>query len=124
MYIIQQFSCNSYFLVANSIACAYAAVSLLLALASRGKSKDLGILMFVLDAFVVALLFSGIGAASAVGVLGYHGNSHVQWNKVCNVFGRFCHQMVASIILSVLGSLAFLLLVVLRSLSLRLHRRT
>ncbi|MED6182280.1 hypothetical protein PIB30_027119 [Stylosanthes scabra] len=101
-----------YFLVTNAISCAYAAVSLLLTAANKGgKSKSLRILIFVLDAFMVALLFSGVGAASAVGILGYKGNSHVRWNKVCNVFGKFCHQMIASIGLSLLGSLAFLLLV-------------
>ncbi|XP_057725241.1 CASP-like protein 1E2 [Arachis stenosperma] len=103
-----------YFLVTNATSCGYAAVSLLLTAANRdGKSKHLRILIFVLDALMVALLFSGIGAASAVGVLGYHGNSHVQWKKVCNVFGKFCHQMVASIGLSLLGSVAFLFLVML-----------
>ncbi|GFY85235.1 hypothetical protein Acr_03g0020090 [Actinidia rufa] len=35
---------------------------------------------------MVALLFSGEGAAAAVGIIGYKGNSHVRWNKVCNVF--------------------------------------
>lgn len=68
--------------------------------------------MTVLDKFTVALLFSGNGAAAAVGVLGYKGNSHVNWNKVCNVFDKFCGQMAASIGVSLLGSLAFLLLVV------------
>ncbi|MED6119737.1 hypothetical protein PIB30_014601 [Stylosanthes scabra] len=101
-----------YFLVTNAISCAYAAVSLLLTAANKGgKSKSLRILIFVLDALMVALLFSGIGAASAVGVLGYQGNSHVRWNKVCNVFGKFCHQMTVSIGISLLGSLAFLFLV-------------
>ncbi|XP_027333245.1 CASP-like protein 1E2 [Abrus precatorius] len=111
-----------YFMVANAIACTYAAISLLLALLNRGKSKGLGALITVLDAFMVALLFSGNGAAAAVGVLGFQGNSHVQWNKVCNVFGKFCDQMAASIVVSLVGSLAFLLLVVVPVL--RHHRRT
>lgn len=111
-----------YFLVTNAIACTYAVLSLLLALVNRGKSKGLWTLIAVLDAFMVALLFSGNGAAAAVGVLGYKGNSHVNWNKVCNVFGKFCDQMAASIGVSLIGSLAFLLLVVIPVV--RLHRRT
>lgn len=106
------------------IACAYATLSLLVALSSRGsKSRGLVVtLVTVLDAVMVALLFSANGAAIAVGVLGLHGNSHVRWNKVCNVFGKFCDQEVASLIISVLGSIAFLLLVVLPGL--RLQRTT
>ncbi|XP_061367970.1 CASP-like protein 1E2 [Gastrolobium bilobum] len=109
-----------YFVVANAIACAYAAFSVLLALTNRGKTKALWTLITVLDAIMVALLFSGNGAATAVGVIGFRGNSHVQWNKVCNVFGKFCDQLAASLILSLLGSVVFLLLVVVPML--RLHR--
>ncbi|KAG4929304.1 hypothetical protein AAZX31_17G022500 [Glycine max] len=116
-----QMSAIVYFLVTNAIACTYAVLSLLLALVNRGKSKGLWTLIAVLDAFMVALLFSGNGAAAAVGVLGYKGNSHVNWNKVCNVFGKFCDQMAASIGVSLIGSLAFLLLVIIPGV--RLHRR-
>ncbi|KAK7387863.1 hypothetical protein VNO78_22659 [Psophocarpus tetragonolobus] len=108
-----QMSAILYFLVTNATACTYAGISLLLGLVKRGKCKGLWTLITVLDAFMVALLFSGNGAAAAVGVLGYKGNSHVNWNKVCNVFGRFCDQMAASIAISLIGSLAFLLLLLL-----------
>ncbi|XP_020228006.1 CASP-like protein 1E2 [Cajanus cajan] len=116
-----QMSAILYFFVANAIACTYAALSLLVGVVNRGKSKGLWILIVVLDAFMVALLFSGNGAAAAAGVLGYKGNSHVHWNKVCNVFDKFCHQMAASIAFSLLGSLLFLLLLLLPVV--RLHRR-
>jgi len=97
---------------------------MLLTFLNRGKSKVfLGTLITILDALMVALLFSGNGAATAIGVLGYQGNSHVRWKKVCNVFDKYCHQVAASIILSQLGSLAFLLLVVLLPI-LRSHRRS
>ncbi|ESW26224.1 hypothetical protein PHAVU_003G101200 [Phaseolus vulgaris] len=117
-----QMSAVLYFLVTNAIACTYAALSLVLALVNRGKSKGLWTVITVLDAFMVALLFSGNGAAAAVGVLGYKGNSHVNWKRVCNVFEKFCDQMAASIGVSLIGSLAFLLLVIIPVL--RLHPRT
>ncbi|KAJ1395177.1 Casparian strip membrane protein [Sesbania bispinosa] len=110
-----------YFMVANAIASTYGALSLFLGLINRGKSKGLWRLMIIIDALMVALLFSGNGAATAVGVIGFQGNSHVQWNKVCNVFDKFCHQVAASIILSLLGSVAFLFLVMIPLL--RLHPR-
>lgn len=118
------FHVQSYFMVANVIACTYGLISMLLTLLNRGKNKVLfGTLLTVFDALMVALLFSGIGAAATVGLIGYKGNSHVRWDKVCNVFNKFCHTMVISVILSFLGSLSFLLLVVLLPVF-RLHRRT
>ncbi|BFG15175.1 hypothetical protein CerSpe_014490 [Prunus speciosa] len=111
-----------YFLVANATACAYAAFSLVLSLGNRGTKSGLGLVIIFLDLLMVALLFSGNGAATAIGLMGYQGNSHVQWNKVCNVFGRFCNQVAAAIVLSLLGSLVFMYLVVLAALG--LHRRS
>ncbi|KAL2339076.1 hypothetical protein Fmac_013522 [Flemingia macrophylla] len=104
-----------YFLVTNAIACTYAALTLALGLVNKGKGKckRLSIFIVFLDGVMVALLFSGIGATAAVGVLGYKGNSYVQWKKVCNVFDKFCYQVGASLVVSLIGSLAFLLLLLL-----------
>ncbi|KAG4948675.1 hypothetical protein JHK82_041855 [Glycine max] len=102
-----------YYVGANAIACAYAILSLLLTLANRRKGKGtMETLITVLDTVMVALLFSGNGAAMAVGLLGLQGNSHVHWNKVCNEFGKFCDQVAASLFISLLGSIAFLLLLI------------
>ncbi|KAA8548513.1 hypothetical protein F0562_000220 [Nyssa sinensis] len=108
-----------FFVVTNAIACSYAALSLLLTFANRGGKKGLAMMIIILDLVMVALLFSGNGAATAVGVLGYQGNSHVRWNKVCNVFGKFCNQVAAAVVVSLLGSIAFLWLVALAALNLQ-----
>ncbi|CAL5347058.1 unnamed protein product [Camellia sinensis] len=111
-----------YFMVTNAIACAYAALSLVLTLvATKSGKKGLTMMIMVLDLLMVALLFSGIGAAGAVGVIGYQGNSHVQWNKVCNVVEKFCHQLSAALVVSLLGSVAYMLLVGLAALN--LHKK-
>lgn len=110
-----------YFVVANAIACAYAAISLLLVLGNLGAKKGLALIIITLDLVMVALLFSSGGAALAVGLIGYQGNSHVQWNKVCNMFGKFCNQVAGGIIVSLLGSAVFLLLVLLATLN--LHKK-
>ncbi|KAM1086736.1 hypothetical protein EV1_012390 [Malus domestica] len=107
-----------YLVVADAIACAYAAFSLVLSFANRGTKNKLGLVIIVLDLSMVALLFSAIGSAGAIGLMGYQGNTRVQWNKVCNVFGKFCHLVAASTALSFLGSLAFFFLVVLAVLGL------
>ncbi|KAL1832532.1 hypothetical protein DCAR_0102547 [Daucus carota subsp. sativus] len=112
-------SAFKYFVVTNAISCGYGALSLILAVANRGKRNGLAVLIIVLDILVLAVLASGIGAASAVGILGYNGNKHVHWEKVCHVFGKFCHQVAAAIVVSLLGSLAFLFLLVLSALDLQ-----
>ncbi|CAN4113579.1 unnamed protein product [Withania somnifera] len=112
-----------YFVVVNSIACVYASVSLVLSLANRRKTKGLIILTIILlDLIMVALLYSSIGAATAIGLIGYKGNTHVRWNKVCNVFGKFCGQVAAGIAISLVGSIVFLLLVLLSLLNLHKSR--
>ncbi|KAK4477912.1 hypothetical protein RD792_017177, partial [Penstemon davidsonii] len=70
-----------YFVVANAIACAYATISLLLTLGNRGGKKGLATMIVVFDLVMVALLFSSVGAAGSIGLMGYQGNSHVQWKK-------------------------------------------
>lgn len=77
--------------------------------------------IIILDLIMMALLASATGAATAVGVIGYQGNSHVRWNKVCNVFGKFCHQVAAAVVVSLLASLSFLFSVVLAVLD--LHKK-
>ncbi|KAK9052811.1 hypothetical protein SSX86_029441 [Deinandra increscens subsp. villosa] len=100
-----------YFVIANAIACSYTALSLILTLATKGGTKKVSVMVTILDLVVVALLFSAIGASGAVGLIGYQGNSHVQWEKVCNVFDKFCHQVAAAMALSFIGSIAYLLLI-------------
>ncbi|CAI0626937.1 unnamed protein product [Linum tenue] len=111
-------SAFTFFVVCNAIACAYAFFSLLLALIGK---KGAAAATVILDLLTVALLFAGNGAATAVGLIGYKGNSHVRWNKVCNVFDRFCHQVAAALGLSLVGSVLFVLLVLVAVV--RLHRK-
>ncbi|KAI3469437.1 hypothetical protein Pfo_026100 [Paulownia fortunei] len=110
-----------FFVVANTVACAHAAISLLLTLANRGGKKGITMMVILFDLVMVALLFSSVGAALAIGLMGYEGNSHVQWKKVCNVFGKFCDQGAAALGLSGGASLAFFLLVVLATFN--LHKK-
>ncbi|KAL4592941.1 hypothetical protein LXL04_005949 [Taraxacum kok-saghyz] len=111
-----------YFVVANAISCVYAAMSLILILTSRNASKLVSMTIFILDLAMVALLFSAIGATGSVGLIGYQGNSHVQWDKVCNVFDKFCHQVAIAAFMSFAGSITFLLLIVFTALS--LHKKS
>ncbi|KAK1390498.1 hypothetical protein POM88_018680 [Heracleum sosnowskyi] len=107
-------SAFTYFVVANALACSYGAVSLILKLANRGSNKScLTKFTTIFDIIMLAVLASANGAAGAVGVLGLEGNDHVHWNKVCNIFGKFCNLVLVSLGFSLLGSLAFVFLVML-----------
>ncbi|KAK6254567.1 hypothetical protein QUC31_016290 [Theobroma cacao] len=111
-----------YAMVSNIIACSYAAISILMVMGTRNAKKGLAqTVILLLDLVMVALLFSANGAAFAIGLMGYKGNSHVRWNKVCNVFDKFCNQVAVFVVLSMLGSVAFMLLVALAAAT--LHKR-
>jgi uncharacterized protein (TIGR01569 family) len=110
--------------VANMIVCIYSAFSLVALLLTGSSKKNLRLIMPITlcDLIMVTLLFSSIGAAIDFGLLGLHGNSHLMWIKVCGVYGKFCEKGSVAVALSLLGSLAFLLLVILSIVS--LHRRS
>lgn len=108
-----------YSLVANITASSYAVISTLIVLATRNGVAGFAQAISIFDATIVGLLFSANGAALAVGIIGYKGNSHLQWNKVCNVFDSFCDRVAISIVLSLIASFAFITLVALAVLSLQ-----
>ncbi|GAV87367.1 DUF588 domain-containing protein, partial [Cephalotus follicularis] len=112
-----------FFMVANIISCAYGVISLLFSILNKDENiKILGFMIITLDVVIIALLSAGNGAAFAVGLVAYQGNSHVQWNKACNVFDKFCLQGSFAVTFSLLGSLAYLLLVLAATFS--LHKKT
>ncbi|KAG6591609.1 hypothetical protein SDJN03_13955, partial [Cucurbita argyrosperma subsp. sororia] len=102
-----------YLFAANVIASLYGLLTLTISLANKNRSNILALLITILDLVMVALLSSSAGAAIAIGIIGYHGNSHVRWNKVCDTFGRFCKQVAAASALSLAGAFVFMLLVIL-----------
>lgn len=108
-------------MIANAIACTYGATSLMLILVTRGRSQVVSLMITVLDLVMVGLLFSAVGATGSVGLIGYKGNAHVKWDKVCNVFGKFCHQISMALFLSFAGSIAYFVLIVLSTL--KLHKK-
>ncbi|XP_071705463.1 CASP-like protein 1E2 [Rutidosis leptorrhynchoides] len=107
-----------YLVIANAIAFSYAATSLILTVVTRGKSKLVTLITTILDLVMVALLFSAIGATGSVGLIGYKGNSHVKWDKVCNVFDTFCYRVTVSLLISFAASVAYIVLIVIAFLNL------
>ncbi|KAL5996010.1 hypothetical protein ACLOJK_026083 [Asimina triloba] len=91
-------------------------------MATGSRARGLALFISAVDVIMMALVSSGSGAAAAVGYLGYHGNKHTGWNKVCNVYGKFCKHVAASVIVSLISTMAFVVLISLSILN--LHRRS
>ncbi|KAJ3669548.1 hypothetical protein LUZ60_011498 [Juncus effusus] len=111
-----------YHVIINAVACLYAAMSLVVSLLRGSSKKCLTLAVTLGDLVMVALLFSNIGAATDFGLLGLRGNSHVRWNKVCGVYGKFCHKGAFAVAFSFLGAQAFLILVIISIVA--MHRRS
>ncbi|KAI3955267.1 hypothetical protein MKW98_020900, partial [Papaver atlanticum] len=106
------------FMVVNIAACVYSALSLILVIGNR---CDLAVIN--LDLIILSLLCYANGAAASVFVLGdnVYGNSHKQWEKVCNLFGSYCSHTATSIFSSMSAALLFISL--LARAAQRLHRK-
>ncbi|KAK1357027.1 hypothetical protein POM88_050283 [Heracleum sosnowskyi] len=82
-------SSTVYLVVANAIACTYAAASLLLCFGTwHSKRNTTTLPLLISDLIMVALLFSANGAAIGVGLIALYGNSHTHWHKLCYLFHR------------------------------------
>ncbi|KAI7746358.1 hypothetical protein M8C21_032968 [Ambrosia artemisiifolia] len=104
-----------YFVAALSVACLYSVItgvlSVLVLMKPGGQSTTLQLYFVMLDALLLGIVAAATGAAGGVGYIGYKGNSHTQWQKVCDHFGSFCTHFAASIFLSLISSITLLLLV-------------
>ncbi|KAK1319393.1 hypothetical protein QJS10_CPB04g00722 [Acorus calamus] len=114
-------SAFTYFVVSHAITCVYLLFSLALLVVNRASNaKKLILILAIADVMMMELLFSGNSAAVAVELIGLHGNSHLRWNKVCNVFKGYCHQVGAASMVSLISSFLLLFMVILTMVN--LHR--
>ncbi|GLJ39110.1 hypothetical protein SUGI_0797170 [Cryptomeria japonica] len=113
-----------YFVVANSVACVYTALSILATFAKRKKSSFLStFLLAVTDISMVALISSAASAAMAYAYIGLKGNSHTGWHKICNVYDKFCRYVGAALGVSFVGLNAFSLLTLIQLYTLYKHTK-
>ncbi|KAL6877625.1 hypothetical protein ACP4OV_012840 [Aristida adscensionis] len=114
-----------YLLVALCVTCLYSLLtavgSLRLVSGSACTAKTL-FLLVLLDVFYAAVMASATGSAGGVAWIGLKGNSHTRWNKICNLYGKFCRHIGASALLSLVASILLVLLAVLNAYS--LYRRS
>ena len=71
---------------------------------------------------MVALVSAGVSAAAAIAYVGYKGNSHTQWGKLCGIYDRFCNHVIGALTASFASLIIFLVLSVMSICS--LYRRT
>ncbi|CAA7388622.1 unnamed protein product [Spirodela intermedia] len=97
-----------YFVAVNAIVCIYSAASLWIWM--KGGTKKLTFALAMVDLVAVVLLFSGLGSASAMGILFRKGYGDFCPN-ICKAFSKFCAHVFAGIAMSTFSAVAYLLLV-------------
>lgn len=113
-----------YLVVALSVACLYAIISLLASLLLlRKPALKLLLLLALMDALMLGIVASATGAAGSVAYIGLKGNKHTGWGKICGTYDKFCRYIGASLAVSLVSAILLLLLTLLSILSLyrRIH---
>lgn len=105
-----------YLVAALSVAGLYSIISTLLsvyALLKPDCSTKLLSHLVIFDVLLLGIVASATGAAGGVAYVGYKGNKHVGWQKVCNTYDVFCKHLASSIAISLFASVVLVLLVLL-----------
>ncbi|KAG6522880.1 CASP-like protein 1D1 [Zingiber officinale] len=121
----QQVPALIYLLVALCVAIFYSIVTIfasLSAISSSSPSARILFLLILFDALMVGVMASATGSAGSMAYLGIRGNSHANWDKICNRYTKFCRHIGSSVIVSCIAAVVLVLLVVLSSYS--LYRRS
>ncbi|KAL7220633.1 hypothetical protein ACSBR2_013501 [Camellia fascicularis] len=110
-----------YFVAALSVAGLYSIITSLLSVFALLKPRCSSKLLFhfiIFDVLMLGIVAAATGAAGAVAYLGLKGNSHLQWNKICNVYDKFCRHIGASVAVALFASIILALLIILSAYSL------
>jgi len=113
-----------YFVVALSVSGLYAILTTLASLSVIWKPifSTKFLLHFAFwDVLILGLVASATGTAGGVAYIGYKGNEHVRWQKVCSIFDKYCKHVAGSLASSLFASVLLVLLVWLSTFS--LHRK-
>ncbi|KAI9126934.1 hypothetical protein K1719_002530 [Acacia pycnantha] len=101
-----------FFVIANGHACLHNLV--MIAMDIFGLQFDYKgfrlALIAILDMMVLALAAAGDGAATFMSELGKNGNSHAQWDKICDKFEPYCNRGAAALASSFAGIILLLVI--------------
>ncbi|KAI4386384.1 hypothetical protein MLD38_004319 [Melastoma candidum] len=109
----------TFFVVANSVVCAYLFLSLPLSIFHiiRGAAVNSRIVLITFDTMMLAVLTSGASAAAAIVYLAHKGNSSANWFAICQQFNNFCERVSGSLIGSFVGVVLLILAIILSSMA-------
>ncbi|XP_041016317.1 casparian strip membrane protein 1-like [Juglans microcarpa x Juglans regia] len=102
----------TFFVIANSIVCAYLGLSLHMSIFHIIRSSaaiNSRIILVIFDTVMMALLTAGTSAAAAIVYLAHNGNASANWFAFCQHFNSFCERTSGSLIGSFGGMLVFML---------------
>lgn len=68
-------------------------------------------MLVMMTQLILGVVVSATGAAGGVAYVGLKGNEHVQWQKVCNVFDKYCRHIAGSLAVSLFASVVLVLLI-------------
>ncbi|XP_042385864.1 CASP-like protein 1D1 [Zingiber officinale] len=114
-----------YLLAALCVSSLYSIVTMFasfFSISSPSPSTRILFLLTVCDVLMAGVMASAMGSAGSIGYLGLWGNSHANWAKICNNYGKFCRYAGSSVVLSSVAAGVLVQLVILSSYS--LYRRT
>ncbi|KAJ4756849.1 Casparian strip membrane protein 1 [Rhynchospora pubera] len=103
----------TFFVVANSVVCAYLVLSIPLSIVHiiRSSARYTRLVLILLDAAMLALLTAGASAAAAIVYLAHKGNARANWFAICQQFNSFCEHTSGSLIGSFASVIVFILLI-------------
>ncbi|XP_009763390.1 CASP-like protein 1 [Nicotiana tabacum] len=106
IYFVAAFSVAGFFSIITTLGSLYS-------LTKPGCSAKIISHFIIIDVLLLGIVASATGAAASVAYIGLKGNTHVGWGKVCNMYGKFCRYLGASIGVSLFSTVLLLLLVLL-----------
>lgn len=66
---------------------------------------------------MLTLLTAACAAATAIGDVGLHGNSHAGWASICGYFGKFCDRVTISLTFSYVSVVSLFILTVISAMN-------
>lgn len=105
-----------YFIAALSVAGFFSIITTLGSLYSiikPGCYANIISYFIVIDVLLLGIVASATGAAASVTYVGLKGNTHVEWRKICPLYGKFCRYLGASIGVSLFATVMLVILVLL-----------
>ncbi|GLJ40228.1 hypothetical protein SUGI_0825760 [Cryptomeria japonica] len=99
-----------YLAYANGIGAGYSVLSAFNSAVPQSRSLSRAWLVFSFDqAFAYLILVAG-AVATEVLYLAHKGDEKITWYQMCPYYGRFCNKLGASLILSFVGCVCFVIL--------------